>query len=81
MYHVFTENMYCVYIPTKKKDLMRLEAPAARALKVTLVFEQHHALAARLEVEEEAAEEGGGGGGAGGGGGKRGGIIYINRKL
>ncbi len=36
---------------------MRLEAAAARALKVTLVFEQHHALATRLEVQEEAADE------------------------
>ena len=36
---------------------MRLKAAAARAFKVTLVFEQNHALAARLEVEEEATEE------------------------
>ena len=36
---------------------MRLEAAAARALKVTLVFEQHHALAARLEVEAAEKKE------------------------
>jgi len=48
-----------VYIHREQKraDLMRLKAAAARAFKVTLVFEQNHALAARLEVEEEATEE------------------------
>ena len=56
---LYLPKICIVYIHREQKraDLMRLKAAAARAFKVTLVFEQNHALAARLEVEEEATEE------------------------